>query len=197
MSAGAPMPLVVNGGTIFAHPLFLDQLDALTREVETLKRKDPKGFVKKNATKRLAALAKLAFEIVPQDPARPEYRQGGTLGEDYKHWFRAKFFQQYRLFFRYHAQAKVIVYAWVNDADTKRATKAATTLTGCFARCCRKAVRPMAGIGCHPKLAPNQNGCGRPERTLAPAASVGADPQPFSPYTAGLSFGSLYILNCR
>ncbi len=30
-------------------------------------------------------------------------------------------FQQYPLFFRYHAQAKVIVFAWVNDEDTKRA----------------------------------------------------------------------------
>ena len=33
----------------------------------------------------------------------------------------AKFFQQYRLFFRYHAPGKVIVLAWVNDEDTKRA----------------------------------------------------------------------------
>jgi toxin YhaV len=28
---------------------------------------------------------------------------------------------QYRLFFRYHAQAKLIVFAWVNDEKTKRA----------------------------------------------------------------------------
>lgn len=38
-----------------------------------------------------------------------------------EHWFRARFFQQYRLFFRYHAPSKVIVFAWVNDEDTKRA----------------------------------------------------------------------------
>jgi toxin YhaV len=44
-----------------------------------------------------------------------------TLVDDYKHWFRAKFFQQYRLFFRYHAATKLIVYALVNDEDTKRA----------------------------------------------------------------------------
>ena len=49
---------------------------------------------------------------IPQDPTRPEYRQGDTLGDEHKHWFRAKFFQQYRLFFRFHAQAKVIVFAW-------------------------------------------------------------------------------------
>ena len=46
---------------------------------------------------------------------------GMELGEGHKHWFRAKFFQQYRLFFRYHTQAKVIVFAWVNDEGTKRA----------------------------------------------------------------------------
>ena len=121
MTGGKSALLVVNGWTIFAHPLFLDQLEALTKQVEGLKQKDPGGFTKKNATKRLAAIAKLAFAVIPQDPARPEYRQGNTLGEDHKHWFRAKFFQQYRLFFRYHAPSKVIVYAWVNDEDTKRA----------------------------------------------------------------------------
>jgi len=121
MNGGKPAPLVVYGWTIFAHPLFLNQVEALIHQVGGLKRKDPKGFTKKNATKRLAAISKLAFEVIPQDPARPEFRQGNTLGDDYMHWFRAKFFQQYRLFFRYHAATKVILYAWVNDEDTKRA----------------------------------------------------------------------------
>lgn len=121
MSAQPATPLVINGWSIFVHPLFLSQLEALTGQVEAFQRKDPQGYVKKNATKRLAAIQKLAFEVIPQDPSRPEYRQGGTLGIEYKHWFRAKFFQQYRLFFRYHAQAKIIVLAWVNDEDTKRA----------------------------------------------------------------------------
>jgi toxin YhaV len=121
MSAGKPTPLVIHGWTVFAHPLFLAQIEVLTQQVEAFKRKDPLGYVKKNASKRLAAITKLAFGVIPQDPTRPEYRQGDTLGDGYKHWFRAKFFQQYRLFFRYHAPSKVIVFAWVNDEDTKRA----------------------------------------------------------------------------
>ncbi|AUN95220.1 type II toxin-antitoxin system YhaV family toxin [Pseudazoarcus pumilus] len=121
MSATEPEPLVIHGWTVFAHPLFLEQVDALARQVEVLARKDPVGYVRKNASKRLAAITRLAFDVIPQDPTRREYRQGGTLGDDHKHWFRAKFFQQYRLFFRYHASSKVIVYAWVNDEDTKRA----------------------------------------------------------------------------
>jgi toxin YhaV len=132
MSAG--VPLVVNGWAIYAHPLFLDQLDALIAQVEVLRQKDPAGFVRKNATKRLAAIARLAFDVIPQDPARTEYRQGGTLGGEHKHWFRAKFFQQYRLFFRYHAPAKVIVYAWVNDEDTRRAYESADDTYRVFRR---------------------------------------------------------------
>jgi len=123
MSADKSAPLVIHGWTVFAHPLFLAQMEALARQVEALKQKDPVGYAKKNASKRLAAITKLAFDIVPQDPMRPEYRQGNTLGGDHRHWFRAKFFQQYRLFFRYHAPSKVIVFAWVNDENTKRAYK--------------------------------------------------------------------------
>ena len=64
----------------------------------------------KNDAKRLAALQALMFDIVPQDPARAEYRQGSTLSADYKHWFHAKNFQQYRLFFRYHLASRVIIF---------------------------------------------------------------------------------------
>ena len=121
MSTDKTAPLLIHGWTVFVHPLFLAQIEALILQVESLKQKDPAGYVKKNASKRLAAITKLAFDVIPQDPTRPEYRQGGTLGDAHKHWFRAKFFQQYRLFFRYHAAAKVLVFAWVNDDDSKRA----------------------------------------------------------------------------
>jgi toxin YhaV len=120
MSSAEPY-LVVNGWTIFAHPLFLDQLASLTQQVELLKQRDAVNYTQKNATKRLAAIAKLAFEVIPQDPTRSEYRQGATLGAAHTHWFRVKFFQQYRLFFRYHASSKLIVLAWVNDENSKRA----------------------------------------------------------------------------
>ncbi len=121
MSHAEPACLVINGWTVFAHPLFLDQLALLSQQVEAFRQTDGINYIKKNATKRLAAIAKLAFDVIPQDPTRAEYRQGNALGEAHKHWFRAKFFQQYRLFFRYHTQNKVIVFAWVNDEDTKRA----------------------------------------------------------------------------
>jgi toxin YhaV len=135
MTAGASdPPLVIKGWSIFAHQLFLDTFESLVAQVERLRDKNPKGYTGKNATKRLAAVTTLAFETIPQDPSRPEYRQGGTLGEEYKHWFRAKFFQQYPLFFRYHKESRVIIYAWVNDEDTKRAYESATDAYRTFRR---------------------------------------------------------------
>lgn len=114
-------PLEVNGWKIYAHPLFLNQLEELLAQVKRLTIKDPDKYKNKNVTKRLAAIAKLAFEVIPQDPTSSDYRQGTTLGNENKHWFRAKFFQQYRLFFRYQLKNKIIVFAWVNDENSKRA----------------------------------------------------------------------------
>jgi toxin YhaV len=114
-------PAMVHGWAVFAHPLFLSQVEALTAQVERMRVRHPGTYHRKNSAKRLAAIIKLAFDVIPQDPTRPEYRQGAALGEENRYWFRAKFFQQYRLFFRYHLESKVIVYAWVNDEETKRA----------------------------------------------------------------------------
>lgn len=115
------IPAVVNGWTLYAHPLFIKQYLNLKSQVEALREKDPENYTKKNAAKRLAAIQRLTFELIPHDPTHADFRQGNTLGDDNKHWFRAKFFQQYRLFFRYHLESKVIVYAWVNDEKNKRA----------------------------------------------------------------------------
>ncbi len=118
-----PPPLVVDGWSLYAHPLFLDQLEEMIAAVEAARRKDPDGYRTTRAAKLLAATLKIAFEVIPADPTRPEYRQGATLGAAHKHWFRAKFLQQYRLFFRYQQtkDRKIIVLAWVNDEGSLRA----------------------------------------------------------------------------
>ena len=111
----------INGWELFAHPLFLDQLEKLTAAVERARTKDPRGYRKIANAKLLAALRQLVFETIPQDPSRSEYRQGGTLGDDRKHWFRAKFGAgRFRLFFRYSTSARIIILAWVNDDTTLR-----------------------------------------------------------------------------
>ncbi|MEZ2319143.1 MAG: type II toxin-antitoxin system YhaV family toxin [Microcoleus sp.] len=135
-------PLVINGWNIFAHALFLNQFEELLTQVEHLRQKYHQDYKHKNATKRLAAIAKLAFDVIPQDPTRSDYRQGDTLGDDYKHWFRANFFQQYRLFFRYHQEAKIIVFAWVNDENSKRAYDSKTDAYRIFKKMLESGIPP-------------------------------------------------------
>lgn len=124
------------------HPLLVLQLNVLADKVEALKAKHPRDYKNKNDTKRLAAIEALMFDIVPQDPTRTEYRQGATLGDAYKHWFRAKFFQQYRLFFRYHLASRIIVFAWVNDDSTLRAYDSKSDAYQVFGRMLKRGKPP-------------------------------------------------------
>jgi len=79
------------------------------------------NWVTTAAGKKFLALNHLVRERIPSNPSNPELRLGNALGENYRHWFRGKFLQQYRVFFRYSTRSQVIVYAWVNNPETLRA----------------------------------------------------------------------------
>ncbi len=119
---------------VYAHPVFLDQLEALTTAFERARAKDPDGYRSGRDAKMLAAVLTLAFEDIPADPAHKRFEHGETLGPARKHWRRAKVFQQYRLFFRFSSTAKVIVLAWVNDEQTRRAYGSRTDAYAVLAR---------------------------------------------------------------
>jgi len=112
--------MVVNGWTLLFHDALISQVTNLADAFERARKADPKGFRRNANAKVFAAFAKLMLELIPADPSRPEYRQGNTLGPAHRHWFRAKFFGRFRLFFRYDSRARIIVYAWVNDESTLR-----------------------------------------------------------------------------
>ncbi|HEV2160685.1 MAG TPA: type II toxin-antitoxin system YhaV family toxin [Stellaceae bacterium] len=112
--------MVVNGWTLLFHSCMTEQVRVMADPALKALKADPAGAPENMHVKMLAAVAKLVLEVIPQDPSRREYRQGDTLGDEYKHWFRAKFFQRFRLFFRYQTKSKVIVFAWVNDLGTQR-----------------------------------------------------------------------------
>ena len=112
--------MVVNGWTLLFHEALIGQVKTLADAYRRARRAGAKNFRSNANVKLFAALAKLLLEIIPSDPTRPEYRQGNTLGEAYRHWFRAKFFGRFRLFFRYDSRSRIIVYAWVNDERSLR-----------------------------------------------------------------------------
>lgn len=53
MSDANATPISIHGWRLFAHPLFLNQLESLMAEVERLRRKDSEVYCSKNASKRL------------------------------------------------------------------------------------------------------------------------------------------------
>ncbi len=127
--------LVIKGWQVGAHPLFVAQLEKLSAAVDHDRQKDPAGYKSRANTKLLAAIAKLTFDVIPTDPTAPGYRQGGTLGDNRKHWFRAKFGNgRFRLFFRFRSDLKIILYVWVNDSESLRTYGAKTDAYRIFAR---------------------------------------------------------------
>ncbi|MCY4459359.1 MAG: type II toxin-antitoxin system YhaV family toxin [Albidovulum sp.] len=111
-----------HGWTLLFHDCLIDQQRKLHDAVQRAQRSDPAGFSSNANVKLFRALSRLMLEVIPQDPSRDEYRQGGTLGPRYRHWRRARIGRRFRLFFWNDARAKAIVYAWVNDRSTLRSS---------------------------------------------------------------------------
>ena len=115
-----------HGWTLLFYKEFSRQLAKLDDAAERARRKNPQGFASNANVKLLRAVDRAMSEVIPQDPSRAEYRQGNTLGRGYRHWRRARIGRRFRLFFRYDAKAKVIVYAWMNDERTLRSAGSRT-----------------------------------------------------------------------
>ena len=101
-----------HGWTLLFYTEFSKQLAKIEDAAERARRKNPEGFASTANVKLLRAVDRATSEVIPQDPSRAEYRQGNTLGRGYRHWRRARIGRRFRVFFRYDAKAKVIVYAW-------------------------------------------------------------------------------------
>lgn len=113
--------MLANGWTLYTHPLFDDQLRRLSIAVTRRKLSHPNTWAESTDAKLLSAINMLMRLTIPADPTSAAFRQGGTLGSDRKHWFRAKFGGgRYRLFFRHNKAARIIIFAWVNDETTLR-----------------------------------------------------------------------------
>lgn len=114
------------GWSLLFHDCLVEQLQKLKAASDRAEAADPTGFEANANAKLFRALSQLIFETVPSDPAREEYRQGNTMGTNYRHWRRAKIGRRFRLFFRYDSKAKVIVFAWINDEHTLRSAGSKT-----------------------------------------------------------------------
>jgi toxin YhaV len=109
------------GWLLLAHPHFVDQYSVWLNASRQLKQKDPVRHASSEIAKRLAALDRLVFTVIPRNPLDARFLQGNSLGSEARAWRRAKFGGQYRVFFRFDSKSKIIIYGWVNDETTLRA----------------------------------------------------------------------------
>jgi len=111
-----------NGWNLLFHECLVEQLKKLHAAAERAQRQDPQGSESDANVRLFSALSKLIFEAVPSDPHREEYRQANTMGSAFRHWRRAKIGRRFRLFFRFDSKTRIIIFAWVNDEHTLRAS---------------------------------------------------------------------------
>lgn len=124
---------VVQGWTLAFHPCLLDQVERLVVAAEQEVKRAGRSAANRPGPnqKLLAHVLDLMFEAIPRDPNAAAYRLGHTLGREHAHWRRGKTGGgRYRLFFRFRSDARLIVFAWINDEHSAR-TEAPPMRTVC------------------------------------------------------------------
>lgn len=106
---------------LLGHHEFLTQLEKYREANREVKQTIGADSIHTKQAQRLKALTLAVWTKIPSNPSNPELRLGNALGKEHTHWFRDKFLQQYRVFFRYSTRSKIIAYGWVNDDETLRA----------------------------------------------------------------------------
>jgi toxin YhaV len=106
---------------LLGHYEFLTQLEKYREANREVKQKIGVDSIHTKQAQRLKALTLAVWTKIPSNPSNPEFRLGNALGKEHTHWFRDKFLQQYRVFFRYSTKSEIIAYGWVNDEESLRA----------------------------------------------------------------------------
>jgi toxin YhaV len=115
-----------HGWTLLFHECLIEQLRKLEAAVSRAQIQDSKGFTSNANVKLFDALTTLIFDVIPSDPHRDVYLLGNTMGPAFRHWRRAKIGRRFRLFFRFDSKSRIIIFAWINDKNTLRASGAKT-----------------------------------------------------------------------
>ena len=134
--------IVVNGWRLFFWTAFSERWHALVAAAANAREADPEGYAHEPAVKLFRTVRDLVFKEIPAEPDHPQYRQGKTLGTAHTHWRRAKFHRRFRLFFRFHAASRTIVYAWLNDESTLRKAGSRTDPYAVFHRMLERGTPP-------------------------------------------------------
>jgi toxin YhaV len=100
-----------HGWNLYFHACLIDQLSTLQASVQRAQEQNPQTYQSNANYKLFKQLSRLIYDVIPLNPNSDAYRQGNTMGKDFRHWRRAKFGGRFRLFFRFDSSSRVIVFA--------------------------------------------------------------------------------------
>lgn len=104
-----------HGWTLLFHEGFIDQLRKVQAAAVPLSDSEPQQFDGDANAKLFQALSYWVMDAVPGDPSRDAFRHCNIAEPAHSNWRCAKIGRRFRLFFRYDARAKVIVFAALKD----------------------------------------------------------------------------------
>lgn len=103
---------------LLIHRCYSQKIDLLKEKIQHLKRNlSETDFLEHEDVKFAARLRKATLEIIPEDPDRIEYRLKGSL-KKFRRYKQG--IQRYRLMFTFSKTPPIIVYLYINDANTLR-----------------------------------------------------------------------------
>ena len=134
----AAKPRTSHGWQIWFGELFDVRWRTLRDRVKYLKAElDASHFEAHPDVKLFATLVHIIHETVPRAPEHSDFRLGKTLGDRFTGWRRVKRHglpDRMRLFFKFSSARKLIVFVWLNDADTLRKEGASSDPYAVFRR---------------------------------------------------------------
>jgi len=110
-----------HGWTLLFHGGFIEQLRKVKAAAVPVSDSEPQQFDGDANAKLFQALSHWVMDAVPCDPSRDAFRHCNIAEPAHSNWRCAKIGGRFRLFFRYDARAKVIVFAALKDRATAMA----------------------------------------------------------------------------
>lgn len=104
-----------HGWTLLFHEGVIEQLRKVQAAAVPLSDSEPQQFDGNANAKLFQALSHWVMDAVPGDPSRDAFRHCNIAEPAHSNWRCAKISRRCRLFFRYDARAKVIVFAALKD----------------------------------------------------------------------------------
>ena len=107
-----------HGWTLLFHEGLIEQLHTVQAGAVQASESEPQRLDGNANAKLFQALSHRVMDAVPGDPSRDEFRYCNIAEPAHSNWRCARIGRRFRLFFRYDARAKVIVFAALKDRAT-------------------------------------------------------------------------------